>query len=130
MKPIQRSAARTKAKREKIARARELRQNPTPGEAILWAALRRNQLGGYHFRRQEVILGYIVDFYCHKAKLVVEVDGEIHTTQEESDQERDAILAGGGYQVLRIKDQNVRESLPDVLERILTALRSRTFPSS
>ena len=61
----------------KIARAKELRRNPTPAERLLWAHLRRNQLGGYHFRRQQVISGFIVDFYCHRAAVAIEIDGAV-----------------------------------------------------
>ena len=60
---------------EKVARAEELRQDMTPTEKILWAQLRTNRLDGLHFRRQQVIAGFIVDFYCHAAGLAVELDG-------------------------------------------------------
>ena len=70
--------------------ARQLRQEMTPAEAILWKHLRTDQLGGLHFRRQQVLDGYIVDFYCHAAQLVIEVDGEVHASQHEYDAERDA----------------------------------------
>ena len=69
---------------EKLERARELRHDMTPAEKILWGELRGNKLG-VHFRRQHVIAGFIVDFYCHKAALVVEVDGDIHDLQQEED---------------------------------------------
>ncbi len=65
----------------KVERARQLRREPTREEALLWERLRRNQLDGLHFRRQQIIDGFIVDFYCHAAGLVVEVDGPIHTRQ-------------------------------------------------
>jgi very-short-patch-repair endonuclease len=63
--------------KEKLQRAKELRRDMTPAEKILWQELRANKLG-VHFRRQQVIAGFIVDFYCHKAGLVIEVDGDIH----------------------------------------------------
>ena len=69
---------------QKQQRAKELRRNMTPAEKILWNELRANKLG-VHFRRQQVIQGFIVDFYCHKAALVVEVDGDIHDLQKEED---------------------------------------------
>jgi very-short-patch-repair endonuclease len=62
----------------KLDRAKEFRRNMTPEEKILWECLRGNKLNGLHFRRQQVIEGYIVDFYCHTARLDVEVDGKIH----------------------------------------------------
>jgi very-short-patch-repair endonuclease len=64
-----------KVSRKKLQRSRELRREMTPAEKLLWQELRANKLGT-HFRRQQVIAGFIVDFYCHKADLVVEVDGD------------------------------------------------------
>src|SRR4051794_32071831 len=78
---------------EKIERAKELRQDMTPAEKRLWDCLRKNRLDGLHFRRQQVIDGFIVDFYCHAAALVVEIDGEIHEQQAAADAERDQVLS-------------------------------------
>lgn len=80
-----------KVSEEKLARAKELRKNMTQAERILWDYLRGNRLHGLHFRRHQVIDGYIVDFYCHSAGLVIEVDGEIHNNQKEEDLERERI---------------------------------------
>ncbi len=106
---------------QKIHLAKELRHAMTPEEAILWAQLRGNRLAGLHFRRQQIIAGFIVDFYCHAASLVVEVDGEIHDRQVEEDTARDKILTDNGVRVLRFKNNEIRESLDDVLKTILTA---------
>jgi very-short-patch-repair endonuclease len=65
-------------KKELVKRARELRSNMTKAEIILWSRLRSKKVEGYKFRRQEPIFDYIVDFYCHELKLIIEVDGEIH----------------------------------------------------
>jgi very-short-patch-repair endonuclease len=62
-------------------RARQLRRAMTPAEERLWAELRNNRLDGFHFRRQQVIDGYITDFYCHAAALAVETDGSVHDRQ-------------------------------------------------
>ncbi len=62
----------------KVERTKEFRRQMTPEEKILWQRLRANRLNGLHFRRQQIIDGFIVDFYCHSAGVVVEVDGEIH----------------------------------------------------
>ena len=104
---------------EKVLRAKELRREQTCEERILWNCLRRNQLGGFHFRRQQVIDGFIADFYCHAAGLVVEVDGPVHDDQVESDRERDAILAARTLVVLRVTNEEVRDRLSEVLDRIL-----------
>jgi very-short-patch-repair endonuclease len=103
----------------KIQRAKQLRKQMTEEEVALWQRLRANQLNGFHFRRQQIIEGFIVDFYCHAAKLVVEVDGEIHEQQIKYDEQRDKVLLARGLQVLRIKNKEVRENLPEVLARIV-----------
>jgi len=75
--PLKNIVTEQKVSKEKLQRAKELRREMTPAEKILWEELRANKLG-VHFRRQQVIAGFIVDFYCHRAGLVVEVDGDIH----------------------------------------------------
>ncbi len=90
----------------------------TAEEGILWQHVRGNQLQGFHFRRQQVIDGFIVDFYCHAAGLVVEVDGGIHEQQAGYDAERDRVLAGRGLRILRIQNEEVRNDLAMVLRRI------------
>ena len=105
--------------KEKLQRAKELRQDMTPAEKILWQELRGNKLG-VHFRRQQVIAGFIVDFYCHKADLVIELDGSVHEkdAQKESDAERDKALGEMGLHVIRFKNEDVIGKLPGVLKKI------------
>jgi very-short-patch-repair endonuclease len=105
--------------KEKVQRAKELRRNMTPAEKILWNELRANKLG-VHFRRQQVIAGFIVDFYCHKADLVIEVDGSVHEKdeQKESDAERDKVLSEMGLRVFRFKNEDIIGNLRGVLEKI------------
>ena len=105
----------------KVARAKELRREMTDAEQLLWEHLRRNQLDGLHFRRQQVIDGFIVDFYCHGKGLVVEVDGGVHQQQPSYDVERDRILSQRGLRVLRFANDDVARDLPDVLRRIAAA---------
>jgi very-short-patch-repair endonuclease len=104
---------------ESIKRARKLRSQQTPLEAILWKRLRAGQLGGYKFRRQHPIGGYIVDFCCEEAKLVVEVDGDSHALQEEYDENRTMFLKNTGYRVVRITNRDVSKNIDSVLELIL-----------
>lgn len=115
MKGIVRSQ---KVRRAKLQRAKELRQGMTPEEEILWKYLRTNKLDGFHFRRQQIIDGFIVDFYCNKVGLVVEVDGQIHEQQVEYDEERDRVLTARRLHVMRIKNDEVRNDLANVLTRI------------
>src|SRR5574339_520186 len=93
-----------KVTKEKLQRAKELRRNMTPAEKILWEELRANKLG-VHFRRQQVIAGFIVDFYCHKATLVVEVDGDIHDLQKEEDARREKVLDELGLRMIRFRNE-------------------------
>ncbi|WLT40533.1 endonuclease domain-containing protein (plasmid) [Synechocystis sp. B12] len=113
---------------ELLERAKELRKNQTPSEQILWECLRDRRLGGAKFRRQHNIGSYIVDFYCHDARLVVEVDGPIHDRQQERDENRDRWLMQQGLQVVRFKNEEVQESLDQVLNRILDYLNPAQKP--
>jgi very-short-patch-repair endonuclease len=106
--------------------ADQLRRNMTAEEKILWQHLRANRLGGFHFRRQQIIDRYVADFYCHAAALVVEIDGEIHNQQIEQDADREAKLTARGLMVMRFKNQEVRNNLDDVLARILAVCKERT----
>jgi very-short-patch-repair endonuclease len=101
--------------------ARKLRKNMTPAEDALWARVRGNKLGGWHFRRQQIIDGFIVDFYCHKAGLVVEVDGPIHDDLVEADAERTEYLESLELRVLRVTNDEVELDIETVLARILDA---------
>ena len=107
-------------------RARQMRRKMTPQERILWQALRGNQLDGFHFRRQQVIAGYIVDFYCHAAALAVETDGPVHDQQRGYDEERDELLARRGLLILRVRNEEIERDLAGVLARIREACRERT----
>jgi len=110
----------------KIQRAKELRRQMTQEEKILWQHLRANRLNGLHFRRQQIIDGFIADFYCHTARLVIEVDGQIHQQQAEYDAERDRLLSARGLRLLRIKNEEVRQNLERVLMRISNACNEET----
>jgi len=101
-----------------IKLAQELRKDMTNTEKILWSKLRKNQLNGLIFRRQHPIGRYIADFYCHELKLIVELDGCIHNKRKEYDKNRDKFLEAGGYTVLRFSNDEIENSIEDVLERI------------
>lgn len=105
---------------EKRELAKELRRNMTPAEKLLWAKLRTNRLGGYHFRRQQIIDGFVVDFYCHRLGLVIEIDGPIHQQQKDYDMERARILKERGLHLLRFQNQDVMNELDSTLQKILT----------
>jgi very-short-patch-repair endonuclease len=110
--------------------ARLLRREQTPAEARLWEALRHHRLDGLHFRRQRPIGAFIADFYCHEARLAVEVDGGIHTADEmrERDRQRCEIIALFGVRVLRVTNEDVLERRPSVLARIREACAAPPQP--
>jgi len=103
---------------EKLEAAKSLRRYMTPEEQTLWQAIRANRLHGLHFRRQQVIDGFIVDFYCHAASLVVEVDSPSHQRQKEYDAARDQLLAARDLRILRVPNRDIRANLAAVLARI------------
>ncbi|NWF88095.1 MAG: endonuclease domain-containing protein [Ignavibacteriaceae bacterium] len=85
-------------------RAREMQSNSTKGEIKFWCELLRNKKSGYQFYRQKIIHHYIVDFYCAKLKLVVEIDGTSHNGKEEYDKERESVLKSLELKVLHFND--------------------------
>jgi very-short-patch-repair endonuclease len=109
-------------------RARDLRQNQTEAEGLLWRRLRSRLLGGFKFVRQEPIGPYFADFVCREQKLVVEVDGATHSTDDERrrDAKREEFLHGQGYRVVRFHNDEVYRNIDGVLETILVALERRS----
>jgi very-short-patch-repair endonuclease len=107
-------------------RARELRWNMTEAERKLWLLLRRKQLSGYRFRRQATLGPFIADFFCPKAKLVVELDGSPHADDERQfrDQERTKWLEAHGCRVIRFWNADVFKRPDDVVDVIYRAASS------
>ena len=108
----------------KLDFAREMRKNPSEPEALLWEALRRSALQGWKFRRQQLMYGYIADFYCEEGNLCVEVDGASHERPDQAawDKARDHVAAVKGIKVLRVANAEVLSDLPSVLTKILEIL--------
>jgi len=102
------------------ALSQHLRRNMTDAENVLRLRLRRKQLKGHQFYRQKVIGKYIVDFYCPKINLVIELDGGQHylETGKAKDRTRDDVLAEMGMTVLRFSDRDVFENIRGVMEEI------------
>ncbi len=107
-------------------RARELRNNSTPAEQILWRYLKTKPLG-YKFRRQHPYSIYILDFYCHKLKTVIEVDGSIHDLEEikKLDKQRQELLEQDNLQILRITNEEIIGALEKVIEKIEKFIRDK-----
>ncbi|MFA4831104.1 MAG: endonuclease domain-containing protein [Patescibacteria group bacterium] len=109
-------------------RARQLRNNPTPAEAKFWEDLRRRQFCGLKFLRQHPILFlannrvhfFLTDFYCHKYKLIIEIDGDIHDKkeQQEYDLMREETLKEMGFKILRFKNEEVVQNIDLVINKL------------
>ncbi len=108
-------------------RARELRKRMTHAEKFLWEILRGKTLGGAKFRRQHPIYMYVVDFYCHSLKLVIELDGAVHDSEEASiyDQNRTLVLEEFGLKVIRFKNEEVKNEPAKVLTILQDVVSSK-----
>jgi very-short-patch-repair endonuclease len=103
-------------------RARELRSKLTDAEQRLWQALRRRQVAGVKFRRQQPIGDFIVDFVCFERRLIVEVDGGQHAEQVSYDEQRTQWLEARGYRVLRFWNNDVLADTEGVAQAILDTM--------
>ena len=103
-------------------RARELRNNPTDAERHLWRYLRKSQLLGCKFRRQEMLGNYIVDFVCLEPKLIIELDGSQHIERHGYDTKRTEYLTSLGFEVVRFWNDDALNQTDVVLENILLHL--------
>lgn len=102
---------------EIFVKAKELRENMTEAEKILWSRLNNKQLGK-RFKPQHPISIFIVDFYCHSKKLVIEIDGGYHKTQFEYDKGRTSELEHFGIKVIRFTNEEVLNDIDKVLDVI------------
>ena len=100
--------------------SQKLRSDQTNAERILWNRINRDQLLGFRFNRQKPLLNYIVDFYCPKAKLIIELDGSQHyeADYQEKDALRDAELTSLGFTVMRFSNAEVYFEIEAVVEQI------------
>ena len=115
------------AKRTIFQNACELRKEMTPAEKVLWNRLNKSQLG-VRFKAQHPIDIFIADFYCHKHKLVVEVDGEIHLSQKEQDENRTAELERFGLTIIRFKNEEVINDIERVIDEIKKIINTAPSP--
>lgn len=106
---------------EIFKRAKALRMRMTPAESFLWERLSARKLNGLHFRRQHPIFKYILDFYCHKYRLAIELDGGIHELEDQKSRDiaRENELKDLGIHILRFKNQMVIQEIEEVLRIIL-----------
>jgi very-short-patch-repair endonuclease len=109
-------------------RARALRKQMTDTEIILWSKIRMKQLKGFQFNRQKPVGGYVADFFCMKAKLVIEVDGGQHFEEKalEYDESRSRKFKSLGLTVLRFTNVDIKENIDGVVGVILEKLEAKS----
>jgi very-short-patch-repair endonuclease len=119
------------AKPELFRLAERMRKKPTEAEKVLWKSLKGFRREGFIFRRQHPIEFFIADFYCHKIKLVVEVDGDIHLNEEniEYDNSRTGELERYGIKIIRYTNEVVINNIDLVIADILLNINELTSPS-
>jgi very-short-patch-repair endonuclease len=106
-------------------KARQLRNKMTSAEKLLWERLKGKQICNVRFRRQHPVSEYIADFYCHAAKLVVELDGKIHLKEIEYDMERTKKLNEFNLRVVRFSNEEVETDIEKVLKQITFEINNR-----
>ena len=111
-------------KKDLQAKAYKLRKNLTPAELKLLLHICKKQLNGFRFRRQHIINPYIVDFYCHRAKLVIEIDGESHYAKEEYDLQRSLFLKNKGLKIIKFSNNEIYYNIEKILSIICHHLQT------
>jgi len=106
-------------------RAKELRKRQTEAETKLWSVLREKKIAGYKFIRQKPILNFILDFYCSKLLLGIEVDGSIHREKKEYDEQRTKVINSLGIRIIRFKNGEVFNNIHYVKEKLLKEINLR-----
>lgn len=99
-------------------RARSLRKHQSAAERVLWSALRANRLAGLKFKRQQPIGPYIVDFFCARARLIVELDGAHHARKRNKDIQRDTQLRALNYEVIRVSASDFMKNRAQTIKSI------------
>jgi len=108
-------------KQSMTRRRQELRRSAPPAEAILWSYLKGRQLRGYKFRRQYSVGGYVVDFYCTRLRLAIEVDGPTHYVSDEVrhyDKDLQKLIESFRIQILRVTNSDIYHNINGVIEAI------------
>jgi len=108
--------------------ARYLRKDATKTEKIMWELLRRRKFTGLKFRRQHVIEGFVLDFYCHELRLGIEIDGSIHAKRKDYDQIRQEIIESEGITIIRFTNKEILKNKKLVLEKLKRLIEEQLFP--
>jgi very-short-patch-repair endonuclease len=111
---------------EKLELARQFRKNPTESEDLVWQMLRNRQIKNLKWRRQQVIDGFIADFYCAELNVVLEIDGSVHDKEDvkEYDEYRTSVFESKGIKTFRLRNEDCdKQHLTELIENIITSLR-------
>jgi len=102
--------------------SRELRKNSTCEQKLVWEKLKNRQYKNLKFRRQHVLQGFVVDFYCHELKLILEIDGKIHEKQKEYDYLRQILIEEKGIRFIRVTNEETNTDINVLFHRIKEAI--------
>lgn len=129
MKPSSGLTRLQRVSESKLRFARALRREMTPAERLLWEHVRNRRCGGFKIRRQQVVKGFVADFYCESAKLAIEVDGDVHddTEQRKTDFHRGKVFKTHGIKTIRFENENVLLHITDVLKKIQFVCKQRSL---
>ena len=108
--------------------AKLLRREMTDAERVLWREVRAHRFSGFKFKRQEPLGAYVVDFICYEARLIIELDGGHHASQQQADAERTRWLESSGFRVIRFWNNDVLSNVTGVMQEIERQMTS--FPLS
>jgi very-short-patch-repair endonuclease len=122
--------SRQKISSEKLVQAKRFRKQMTPAEMVFWEMVRNNKILGHHFRRQQLLEGFIADFFCNQIGLIVEIDGGIHEMQKDYDRERENILTQHNLTILRFSNQELLKQPGLVKQRLEETIITLTTPST
>jgi len=102
--------------------ARNLRKEQTPEEAVVWEQLRNRKFMQLKFRRQHVLEGFVVDFYCHELRLAIEIDGAVHDKQKDYDALRQLLIESEDIRFIRITNDEIHRDINILFEKIKSLL--------
>ena len=109
--------------------ARTLRKEQTKTEKMVWELIRNRKFKGFKFRRQHVVEGFILDFYCHELRLGIELDGLIHLRRKDYDELRQEIIESEGIKIIRLTNKEISDNKRSVLKKIEETVLRSTNPS-
>lgn len=108
--------------------ARQLRKDETKAEKLVWETIRNRKFRGFKFRRQHVVQGFVLDFYCQEVKLGIEIDGAVHYKRKDYDRLRQDIIESKGINVIRIKNRDILNDKSSILKKMRKSIANQLPP--